>query len=409
MTKDGVALTDDLSGSNSKSNFQSQMKRKLVAGDVEASSVNVHSTSSAQVESRYSKRIKLHIDIPTSSGTTMDTSLTSTCTRQDDTSSETFSSLSPDSLFDEVEVLSFLPPTSPQPPLQQNEKAALRTAPPIPGLFFDPSVRLSEELAEELADYCMDRYFDVDEGRGRINQIMLFERAASGNDIHDTCPEMPISTGLPLPLRALLNKLSDLLRPPAYPSDIHELLFPSLTSSKPAKPISTSSTTHHEKPKQARQAILNLYDPGEGISSHVDLLRRFGDGIIGVSLRGGCVMRFERVLEEEYEALSKINSYTSHASSSSAEYTIPSAADAYELYLPPNSIIVLSGDARYKWTHGIGRRVGDWVVSNGDGDTERVIPTKAEWIPRRTRLSITFRWLLPGADVVGQDELGSES
>ncbi|KAJ3901470.1 hypothetical protein F5879DRAFT_772536, partial [Lentinula edodes] len=273
-----------------------------------------------------------------------------------------------------------------------------RTAPPIPGLFFDPSVRLSEDLAEELAGYCMCRYFNDDDGKRRVNQVMLFERAPVDQETvtEDAVSRgpgsgCPTSNGLPPPLLALLDKISDLIRPPLLSSKTHELLFPSFAlhtgtgRSEHSAPSTLQIETHSKQTKQARQAILNLYAPGEGISPHVDLLRRFGDGIIGVSLCGGCVMRFERIREEGIE----------------------------ELYLPPNSIIVLSGEARYKWTHGIERRTGDWVsygdeVNVGDGEgVPQVTPNdsnlgvKVEWIPRTTRLSITFRWLLPGADIVG--------
>lgn len=62
------------------------------------------------------------------------------------------------------------------------------------------------------------------------------------------------------------------------------------------------------------------------------------------------------------------------------------------MYLPPRSTIIMCGEARYEWTHGIEKKVED-AVARDDGRTEVV--------KRGTRMSITFRWLLPGADVVG--------
>ncbi|KAE9407144.1 hypothetical protein BT96DRAFT_914754 [Gymnopus androsaceus JB14] len=295
---------------------------------------------------------------------------------------KSFSSLSPDSLFDEA----LFSPTSCQP--------AIRTAPPIPGLFY-PSVRLPEDVANEVTKFCLERYFNTGDDL-RVNQVMLFERAKNNDS--------SASSGLPPPLLALLNTLSHLLSPPALPSEIHELLFPSSShSSSSSYPESTRlykfRYTDRIKQAQARQAIINLYDPGEGISPHVDLLRRFGDGIVGVSLCGGCVMRFERVQEGDEDQKDDSDNHV------------------YDVYLPPNSIIVLSGDARYKWTHGIERKTGDWVLpcgseqngdeekrrSGGNVEGEQEERLDAEWIPRSTRLSITFRWLLPGADVVGGD------
>lgn len=69
---------------------------------------------------------------------------------------------------------------------------------------------------------------------------------------------------------------------------------------------------------------------------------------------------------------------------------------SYDLYLPERSVLVLCSDARYKWTHGIENRRSDFVLCD---DTLG----KGRRVERGVRLSITFRWLLPGADVVGGD------
>jgi hypothetical protein len=46
------------------------------------------------------------------------------------------------------------------------------------------------------------------------------------------------------------------------------------------------------EPHGARQTITNLYHAGEGMTSHIDLLGRYGDGIIRVSFNSSCVMQF---------------------------------------------------------------------------------------------------------------------
>ncbi|KAG1735030.1 hypothetical protein EDB19DRAFT_1896361 [Suillus lakei] len=202
----------------------------------------------------------------------------------------------------------------------------MRNAPPIPGLFVPP-IRLPLELANDIVQQCMSLYFD---GRD-INQIMLFGRTTSEH-------EDDMGSGLPMFLITLLHRLAELLRD-HLPEKVHEMLFPP-----------------KDAPQRARQAILNLYHPGEGISPHVDLLKRFDDGIIGVSFGSG---------------------------------------NRLDLYLEERSILVLSEDARYDWTHGIDGKLKDFVSGGVDGQGE------PEWIERGTRLSITFRWLLPGADIVG--------
>ncbi|KAF8638093.1 hypothetical protein AX17_002454 [Amanita inopinata Kibby_2008] len=256
---------------------------------------------------------------------------------------------------------------------------ALLTAPPIPGLYFNPTLRLSQELAKGVVDFCHQTYFR----NPNVNQVMLFGRLmvtdTPGTPCEGASPVIPDNcsspTGLPVILVNLLSTLSVLLKP-YLPSTVYSLLFP----------IS---------PTQARQAIINLYAPGEGISPHVDLLRRYGDGIIGVSFGSGCVMRFDKEKKK------------GDASSSNCE------RDRWDVYLPERSVIVLGEEARYDWTHGIDRLTRDYVSVDGARSDENGLEVGAttldggewgRWIERGVRLSVTFRWLLPGADVVGPSE-----
>ena len=239
------------------------------------------------------------------------------------------------------------------PPLDDVNPAS-RKSPLIPGLF-TPSVRLPPELADGVMQTCMDKYFR----NGRINQVMLFGSA------HPAPANSSSQSGIPPFLTELLFAISELLLP-ELPAHTHALLFP---------PPST--------PSRARQAILNLYYPGEGISPHVDLLTRFGDGIVGISLGSGCVMSFRKELgQKEHQGAPSVHAGDVHG-----------MLDEEHLYLPERSIVVLSEEARYKWTHGIRGRTKDFVRRDDDGE--------GEWIPRGVRLSITFRWLLPGADIIG--------
>lgn len=67
----------------------------------------------------------------------------------------------------------------------------------------------------------------------------------------------------------------------------------------------------------------------------------------------------------------------------------------WDLFLPERSVIVLSEQARYGWAHGIDKKRRDFVSQS---------PTSQSWIERGVRMSVTFRWLLPGADVVGETD-----
>ena len=264
--------------------------------------------------------------------------------------------------------------------------AANRTAPPIPGLFFEPSLLLLQELADSVTSYCLDTYFKSSPG---VNQVMLFTRFLSppssaaqisptiidNSDVMNS--DLNADAGLPNILLELLETISTLLKP-ILPPPTYDLLFP-------------------VTPTSARQAIINLYHPGEGITPHIDLLGRYGDGIIGVSFNSSCVMRFDRADPAESQC-------------------DRDKSARWDLYLPERSIIVLSREARYDWTHGIDKRKGDYVsllptdqvtsrpdTNASDISSSSMRASDGTWIDRGTRLSITFRWLLPGADVVGND------
>lgn len=97
------------------------------------------------------------------------------------------------------------------------------------------------------------------------------------------------------------------------------------------------------------QVIVNEYEPGQGISAHIDCEPCFGATIASLSLLSACVMRF-----------------------SSQAYS-----RQMDLYLQPASLLVLNGDARHFWTHAIPARKTDVI----EGQKHR----------RSRRLSLTFR------------------
>lgn len=106
------------------------------------------------------------------------------------------------------------------------------------------------------------------------------------------------------------------------------------------------------------QLTLNEYAPGEGIGSHIDTPSAFGEGLISISMGSGIVMEFRK-----------------------AEKDVPSEGLKKKLvYLPPRSVMLLSGDARYHWEHMIVSRMTD--TYNG------------EVIRRGTRISLTLRTAL---------------
>lgn len=102
-------------------------------------------------------------------------------------------------------------------------------------------------------------------------------------------------------------------------------------------------------PEVADQVIVNEYLPGQGISSHIDCEPCFKDTIVSLSLGSGCVMNFTNKFDKK---------------------KIP-------VWLAPRSLVVLSGEARYAWLHGIvARKSDEW-----DGEKHE----------RQRRVSLTFR------------------
>lgn len=98
------------------------------------------------------------------------------------------------------------------------------------------------------------------------------------------------------------------------------------------------------------QVIVNEYEPGQGISGHIDCISCFEDTIVSVSLLSACVMQFTH------------------------------EGQLRELLLQPGSLLVLNGDARYSWKHAIKAVKNDkWMGTV---------------LPRGRRVSVTFRKIL---------------
>lgn len=109
------------------------------------------------------------------------------------------------------------------------------------------------------------------------------------------------------------------------------------------------------------QLTVNHYKPGEGIGAHVDTPSAFGDGLISISLGSGVVMEFRKVNTAAGGNTKKL------------------------VYLPPRSLVLMSGPARYEWEHLIVTRSTDTV--------------EGEVLPRQLRVSLTLRTAL---DLSGQ-------
>lgn len=97
------------------------------------------------------------------------------------------------------------------------------------------------------------------------------------------------------------------------------------------------------------QLIINNYEAGEGIAMHIDCEPCFSDTIISLSLNSDIVMDFQHV----------------------------SSHDKEELLLRRRSLLIMTGDARYQYKHGIAPRKKDMFNNH----TRK----------RQRRISLTFR------------------
>jgi alkylated DNA repair dioxygenase AlkB len=97
------------------------------------------------------------------------------------------------------------------------------------------------------------------------------------------------------------------------------------------------------------QVIVNEYLPGQGITSHIDCEPCFGDTVASLSLGSGCYM----------------------------DFTSLETGEKLPFWLERRSLVVLKGDSRYCWQHGIAKRKKDVVGGSN--------------IERTKRISLTFR------------------
>ena len=119
-----------------------------------------------------------------------------------------------------------------------------------------------------------------------------------------------------------------------------------------AQPLAARLVADGHMPTAPDQLIVNEYEPGQGISAHVDCVPCFGPVVCSLTLGSQCVM----------------------------ELTSVAGDGAESLLLERGSLLVLNGESRYKWRHAIPGRKSDKF----DGLV----------LPRGRRVSLTFRTVL---------------
>lgn len=110
--------------------------------------------------------------------------------------------------------------------------------------------------------------------------------------------------------------------------------------------------------------IVNGYKPGEGITSHVDLLK-FDDGIAVLSLGSPATMTFTKLVaapasdtttdqsDDMPNMERNIMTDTMSPPVRVNTYCNTSHCLQHDVFLEPGDLLLLHGEARYAWKHGI--------------------------------------------------------
>ncbi|XP_042505276.1 alkylated DNA repair protein ALKBH8 homolog isoform X1 [Macadamia integrifolia] len=107
------------------------------------------------------------------------------------------------------------------------------------------------------------------------------------------------------------------------------------------------------------QLTVNEYPPGVGLSPHIDTHSTFEGLIFSLSLAGPCIMEFRRYSQGTW--------LPSSLSSTGMQEQNPDYCSSFtrrSIFLPPRSMLLLSGEGRYAWHHYIPHHKVDMVRDN---------------------------------------------
>ncbi|XP_031284564.1 alkylated DNA repair protein ALKBH8 homolog isoform X2 [Pistacia vera] len=91
---------------------------------------------------------------------------------------------------------------------------------------------------------------------------------------------------------------------------------------------------------------VNEYPPGVGLSPHIDTHSAFEGSIFSLSLAGPCIMEFRRYLEA-----ASLPNATSSIDMKVENLDNCTSILRRAIYMPPHSMLLLSGEGRYAWHH----------------------------------------------------------
>ncbi|KAK1305231.1 hypothetical protein QJS10_CPB11g00027 [Acorus calamus] len=127
------------------------------------------------------------------------------------------------------------------------------------------------------------------------------------------------------------------------------------------KKISLFPDLGNSERKIINQLTVNEYPPGVGLSPHIDTHSAFDEYIFSLSLAGPCIMEFRKYSKGTWRSMSATSSNLEAENSGNDSNHIKKA-----IFLPPRSMLLMSGEARYAWHHYIPHhkvdKVGDDLI-----------------------------------------------
>ena len=144
------------------------------------------------------------------------------------------------------------------------------------------------------------------------------------------------------------------------------------------------------------QFTIQFYPPGAGIPPHVDTHSLFGETLYSLSLGCSVPIQFRKCnAKDAWRMRLPKRSATAAAGASEASQALASLGsvgkevkgddDTFEVFLPPRSLLVMTGPSRYGYVHGIRGRKTDQI-----GD---------QTVSRAGRYSVTMRSIKRGQDI----------
>ena len=159
------------------------------------------------------------------------------------------------------------------------------------------------------------------------------------------------------------------------------------------------------------QILINEYKNNMGIASHFEDFDAFGPIILTISLVSPVYMTLKKPTIEP--KIHRENDNSNIINNENENENNLNSCDSYDdiikVLLEPGSLLVMKGDARYKYRHGIGKYKWVNLPKSTDTPSERMAATRIKRDDSYRRVSLTVRHLLSTRRKVQESEDESDT